>query len=237
MIASLVLGFLATIVVAMGCAVLTQSYTTTAGVGLFGPGVPVTNSEGVPSAIIHGWPGTESWPGPVPPSYPQNNTLSRRSRNGAAAFDELWRRSTFFASEQYAAADLNQAEPRNYLTTMYGWPARALRNDEIGREPINVYPTGWPQSAQGLREGYRWQPPIGGQQSLLVLPRFPVVRGILLDTAFYAAIVWFGLALIRKRRDACRVRAGECPKCRYAIGRSPACTECGADISAVAVRR
>lgn len=60
------------------------------------------------------------------------------------------------------------------------------------------------------------------------LPIDPLWRPLLANTAIWSAIVT-GLVLgVRSRR----VGAGQCPRCRYPIGVSEVCTECGAAIPA-----
>ena len=63
-----------------------------------------------------------------------------------------------------------------------------------------------------------------------VLPLHPLWPGFALNTIFYAAIAWMLFAMpftIRRRR---RIKRGECVRCAYPVGTSPACTECGAPV-------
>ncbi len=78
-------------------------------------------------------------------------------------------------------------------------------------------------------------PPIQGQitvpRALLLLPIWP---GFVINTMFYAAMLWGGWLLfaapfaLRKRR---RIKRGLCPKCAYPVGASEVCTECGAAVA------
>jgi hypothetical protein len=59
----------------------------------------------------------------------------------------------------------------------------------------------------------------------MVVPVFP---GFLINTVFYAAILWLLFLTPITARRIIRRRRGLCEKCAYPIGVSPICTECGA---------
>lgn len=61
----------------------------------------------------------------------------------------------------------------------------------------------------------------------VILPLTPIWPGFAVDTLFFATLSALILAgwrrLIRRRR----LNRGRCPACKYPIGTSPVCTECG----------
>ncbi len=61
------------------------------------------------------------------------------------------------------------------------------------------------------------------------LPYLPVWSGMLLNTLFYAALLWCALAVLRAFRHARRMHRGRCPACRYDLGFDfrTGCPECG----------
>jgi hypothetical protein len=62
------------------------------------------------------------------------------------------------------------------------------------------------------------------------LPYRPLFVGTLVNTAFYALVLWlpfFGIGVLRRRR---RIRRGLCPSCGYPMGTSGVCTECGREL-------
>ncbi len=70
---------------------------------------------------------------------------------------------------------------------------------------------------------------------LNVLPFGPMWPGFMVNTLFYAAILFVGWLLfavpfaLRRRR---RIKRGLCPACGYRVGTSPVCTECGGALPA-----
>jgi hypothetical protein len=125
----------------------------------------------------------------------------------------------------------------------------AFHREAVGEWPIryanqlNVVQAGWPlRSMQGWwgfgrtpremgRHGlwhpvwfdrYRRVP--GSATDLPTLPRWP---GFAINTMLYAALLWLSVAVPRSVRRWLRVKEGLCPVCRYPIGSSPVCTECG----------
>ena len=68
-------------------------------------------------------------------------------------------------------------------------------------------------------------PPFIGRfdRHVRVLPLRPFWPGFVVNTIFYAALLWLPFAL----RRFVRLRRGLCPKCAYPIGESSVCTECG----------
>ncbi len=63
-----------------------------------------------------------------------------------------------------------------------------------------------------------------------VLPYRPIWPGLIVNTIFYAMILWLVSPAPFALRRFLRVRRGLCPKCAYPMGESAVCTECGAEL-------
>lgn len=62
------------------------------------------------------------------------------------------------------------------------------------------------------------------------IPLCPIWPGFALNAVLYGAVLWL-LAIGRGcLRQQTRTSRGLCPKCKYPIGTSPLCTECGANV-------
>ena len=59
------------------------------------------------------------------------------------------------------------------------------------------------------------------------LPYGPLWPGFLLNTVFYATILWLLSSMPLVLRRWRRVKRGLCPKCAYPVSTSDTCTECG----------
>lgn len=62
------------------------------------------------------------------------------------------------------------------------------------------------------------------------LPLMPVWGGFIFNTLIYAAIIWLLIGCIGFLRSQWRSARGLCRKCKYPIGHSPVCTECGRSV-------
>ncbi len=101
-----------------------------------------------------------------------------------------------------------------------GWPLRCLygvasaENGEWAIESLLVQLPG-----RRTIDGTSWVPE---------LPLRPIGIGWLVNTIFYAVILWplvCGRSMLRRLM---RVARGRCPSCGYPVAGSPVCTECGA---------
>lgn len=63
-----------------------------------------------------------------------------------------------------------------------------------------------------------------------ILPLRPIWTGFIINTVFYAVILWLLLFAPFTARRVIRRRRGLCEHCAYPIGVSPVCTECGAAV-------
>jgi hypothetical protein len=130
-----------------------------------------------------------------------------------------------------------------------------LRNGEFERvPPLIMEARGWPclalrcewdfRKGDALNDGIRLPPResrrISGSPSfqysvflwdLRALPYRPIWEGLIINTVFYALLawlLWISRHLLPSRIRARRLKRGVCPRCKYPIGASPVCTECGA---------
>ncbi len=81
-------------------------------------------------------------------------------------------------------------------------------------------------STGAIEPAWRHGPYISGLPR--ALPLRPIPGGFLINTLFYAVVLWLLLicGLFALRRQIRRLR-GLCPKCGYPMGESSVCTECG----------
>jgi hypothetical protein len=63
------------------------------------------------------------------------------------------------------------------------------------------------------------------------MPLHPVWPGFVINTFFYAAILWLLFAGPGRVRRWRRIKRGLCAKCAYPVGASDICTECGASVA------
>jgi hypothetical protein len=62
------------------------------------------------------------------------------------------------------------------------------------------------------------------------LPYGPLWSGLIVNTIFYAAIVWLMIRSPIETRRRWRELRGRCGACGYPRGESTVCTECGSDL-------
>lgn len=97
-----------------------------------------------------------------------------------------------------------------------GWPLNSLQGWAYGRRPSE------PEDISLLR--IQTSPVDHSRQFLPIAPSWP---GFAINTVFYSGACWLLLAAplaLRRRR---RIKRGLCPRCKYPVGTSPVCTECG----------
>ena len=63
-----------------------------------------------------------------------------------------------------------------------------------------------------------------------LLPLRPLWPGFIINTLFYALLLWLLFFAPFAARRMLRRRRGLCEKCAYPLGVSPICTECGAAV-------
>ena len=136
----------------------------------------------------------------------------------------------FRVSDQYTSGltDVN----RRWLDGR-GWPRHSMWCElEVGaRNRLKV---------TGIRGGiYVPIPPrmyIGVHPLLrgIALPLLPIWPGFAVNTLFYTTILWLLLLGPFALRRFLRLRRGLCPRCAYPMGESSVCTECGRALPSLA---
>ncbi len=111
-----------------------------------------------------------------------------------------------------------------FTETAYGWPAPSLWYADFGGR--------WPTPRQivggiplsGFGHSYA-----GIKVTSAALPYVPIWRGLLINTAFFAAVWAIPLSLIPVARARRRIRRGLCPDCCYDLcgATDGGCPECG----------
>ena len=64
----------------------------------------------------------------------------------------------------------------------------------------------------------------------IVLPFHPIWSGLIINTLFYAVLIWGVVSGPGAARRVFRQRRNRCPACGYPIGTSTVCTECGCQL-------
>ena len=108
----------------------------------------------------------------------------------------------------------------------FGFPLQSLEYSQWELDPYPFRAPAW--QTRGC-----WILNRGGA-TIITFPLIPIWSGFGIDTLFFAALSTLILAgwrrLIRRRR----LKRGRCPACKYPIGTSPVCTECGEALVVVA---
>jgi hypothetical protein len=89
-----------------------------------------------------------------------------------------------------------------------------------------------PSFSQGIRLSVVFDP-ASGQPIDRCLPLRPIWSGFVINTAFYATILWLLFAAPFALRRELRRRRNICPHCAYPIGTNDVCTECGKAVKAL----
>jgi len=107
-----------------------------------------------------------------------------------------------------------------------GWPARSM----VGEMWNGGTGATWLNPTWNYRQSL---PPWNSQTRFVaerLIPLKPIWLGFALDAMFDASILWLlfmSFQLARRMRRHMRLKRGLCPACKYPIGASPTCTECG----------
>lgn len=163
-----------------------------------------------------------------------------------------WTQITLYGATGFTAHGLEQAawlpkwiqpptegplDERAMYAIRAGWPARCLRARIIGRGDDSPGPGGVFRTGLGPQRVHwnQWE------QAIIVDDRAPdasqyrvLPRGIIATGAILNLLVWsipgVLIAAACSLRRAVRRRRCLCPACGYPVGRSDACTECGAPV-------
>lgn len=115
----------------------------------------------------------------------------------------------------------------------YGWPYRSMRTEEVsGNRPGFTLPVaGRGTFTQGISVRRALA---SGSSTIVQLPLRPLVGGFVLNSLLYGALaalcLWPVRVAIRRWTRRRRMARGLCPVCKFPMGLSPVCTECGADL-------
>lgn len=92
---------------------------------------------------------------------------------------------------------------------------------------------------QAADKSTMWKPPfkvapVADRRVVLAreVPLTPMWGNLLGSSLLYASAIYLPFLVLWRLRWFLRLRAGRCPRCKYPIGNSPVCTECGAGLPA-----
>lgn len=177
------------------------------------------------------------WPRLMPSNWPTVPTVIWRSRS--FGLSQVYMEGDGDMPAWHAIADgndeLRRDNPTYYALDLFtaGWPLRCLKWEVCNvvvnpsgsiydnvTDPLNAWPN-------GLKVPHRLLSPAVAHESHRRFPLMPLPVGFIVNTALFGAISWVIVALPTNVARSLRLRAGLCPHCRYPIGPSPICTECG----------
>lgn len=105
-----------------------------------------------------------------------------------------------------------------------GWPALCLQGWSLRGDDRNVSLWAPPLGSDRARSMYM----IEKRKDRRGIPLAPIWSGFLINTLFYAAVLWLLFTTPARIRRMLRRRRGLCPACAYPTGESDTCSECGA---------
>lgn len=174
------------------------------GIATVGPQAPgVTSDKPVPNG---------QWPRDVPFDWPPPKGYGVESNFGVQVMIT------------YSSINSNTPESVGYGQSLfrYGWPCLAMDlavQTTIDRAGVRTsYDVALATVPTALRLPNRVHP---------YIPLRPIWPGFLLNTLFYAAILWALFITPGKVRRVLRRKRRLCPACAYPIGVSSVCSECG----------
>ncbi len=123
----------------------------------------------------------------------------------------------------------DQATIEPLVEDLRGWPLYSMRCSFSIRWLDS--PSGG-HTNSGIELEFRSDPGyVYGWMGARALPLRPIWSGFIINTLFYAALVWFAVPGPLALRRLLRARRGLCMKCAYPIGTGAVCTECGAVVT------
>jgi len=149
---------------------------------------------------------------------------------------------------RYYGNEHDHDEENDVLTTIesfiidvwgHGWPMRSVRGQYWNEVVFDfqVKPTTSVQRYEGHPPESLWQLGIPISRGLYYLPVAPIWSGFIINTLFYAVLLWLLWFAPFAARRMIRHRRGQCEKCAYPVGTSSICTECGAAVVRKIVRK
>lgn len=106
-----------------------------------------------------------------------------------------------------------------------GWPCLAFeggRGESSGIRALRSY-----QVVDAVEITMDQGPSLLTKKFPRMVPLAPIWSGFIINTLFYAALIWCVTAGPFVMRRALRKRRGRCLECAYPIGEGDVCTECG----------
>lgn len=130
--------------------------------------------------------------------------------------------SIFHNQEPVATIPFQSDERVTFQEQSDGWPLLSLRCSSISTRKYSR-----PNATVEIRGGWNldasWFPKDFGTR----LPWHPIWPNFAINTVLYAIALWFVCAAPIQVRRRWRRRRGLCEYCKYPIGTSAICTECG----------
>lgn len=180
-----------------------------------------------------------AWPGPVPDGWPSPPLSAEPSESqGSNPFEDQGPKGdrSFGVLVGVICHRMHARHPittYSYDVYAYGFPFPSLRMDHADESSFAVTPAGYSNMAKQPLRGLEIQPRstfAWGGFPAYVIPMVPYWRGFIPNIAFWA---WMSVLIHRFFRAALtsrRLARGLCPTCRYPIGPTPICSECGMQI-------
>jgi hypothetical protein len=130
----------------------------------------------------------------------------------------------------FCRLDPDAPEGRDYWTAdATGWPRLCLFGGIEQFYPASI------NEPEPLLTWYAYPlaaPSSNAPLGVKMLPLHPIWPGFLLNTLFYAVLLWLLICGPFVVRRTIRARRGLSPKCAYPVGESNTCTECGTALPA-----
>lgn len=150
---------------------------------------------------------------------------------------ELWSLANFPTTSEILEGPFGRS---NITVWSVGWPAKCFEGLIVRRLD--------PNGARGCVSGPATKPAerigvchanisMGGRAFHAEFPYHPLWWGLIVNVIVWAAGLWsvaFAASALRRRIS---LRRGVCPNCKYPIGVSEVCTECGAELAEWAILR
>ncbi len=118
----------------------------------------------------------------------------------------------------------------------YGWPMRCLGHYWVGLQGESKAEKQAEFARQRAEVGWRLAPlfpswlPFADRSGYRLIPTFVEPLGLVIDTAFWAAVVGAGATVVPFVRREHRRRRGHCGRCGYDVRGLGTCPECGSAV-------
>ncbi len=168
----------------------------------------------------------EYWAARSPHALPCPTTIfvsfAHQSRLGYIRIECLWDCGSGLHSPSLSVGETSAGLPMHSFSSLYS--------------RLNLDPETGFSLAPHLRRTIMYNGTIVGEGGgrggrLRYIPYRPIFPGFIINTFFYALLLWLLFAAPFAARRTLRRRRGQCEKCAYPIGVSPVCTECGAAVT------